>query len=232
MIINNTYFKGDIYLPHAKPGITDSITDVEAKVLDFIDQYEAECLEECFGNRLALEFFSNLDDTEPTLIKSGADAKWDELLNGKAYTNPSGDEVVWKGIRRVTTSLGSANSLVYDKSFLAQYVYFFYESNAHITRTNAGNAKIKSANAEMATHSQKSVKAWREFTKQVQGETDKNPYFIKGGIFGGVGADYYTGGYGSEISLYQFINDSNELVEDTYENFEPKEWGRINQLSM
>ena len=61
MIINTTYFKGDIYLPHAKPGISDSITDVESKVVDFINEYEQDCLEKCLGIRLATEVFNKLD---------------------------------------------------------------------------------------------------------------------------------------------------------------------------
>ncbi len=102
-IINGTYFKKDIYLPHFAPSITDAVTDVEIKGKEFIDEYEQDCLVKSLGSRLSLEFFGNLDDTEDSLIKSGADVKWGFLLNGTSYTRPNGDNVVWKGIRQVTT---------------------------------------------------------------------------------------------------------------------------------
>ncbi len=230
-IINGTYFKNDIYLPHFTPSVTNAVKDVESKGKDFIDQYEQDCLVKSFGSRLSLEFFGNLDDTEPSLIKSGADAKWGDLLNGKSYTRPNGDNVVWKGIRQKTMSLGTDTQVDnYDKSFLADYVYFFYESNSHITRSNAGNQKAKAANAERVEPTHKVVKAWRKFLREVQGETQTSPYSLKTGLFTGIVADYWIGGDGAEISLYQFISDQNELVEDTYANFEPKVWGRVTKI--
>ena len=235
MIVKSaTYFKKDIYLPHAKVGATDAVTDVEIRLDDFIDEYEQDCLEKCFGSRLYLEFTNNLDDTEPTFITSGADAKWGYLLNGQSYTNSNGEAVVWKGIRQKTVSLGSSDEGVYDASFLAQYIYFFHESNASITRSNAGNVRSKSANAERVSPTPKAVKAWRKFVKLVQGEMLENPYFYKNSSIGlgGCAVDYYATTENSNISLYQFIADQNDLVEDTYENFEPKAWGNMNNLGI
>jgi hypothetical protein len=232
MIINATYFKGNIYLPNAKNSISSTIPDVENKVLDFIKEYESDCLFKCFGSVLFNEFKTKLDDAVTTLIKAGADAKWGLLMNGETYTNPNGDEVVWGGIRRKTNSLGSSVDGEYDKSFLAQYVYFYHEKNAHIIRSGAGNKKINSANSVNANDNQKVVSAWREFIRHVQGETDVSPYFVKEGFMGGVGVDYYAGGNGAEVNLYQFINDKNELIADTYADFKPKKWTNLNNMSM
>ena len=233
MIINTTYFKKGIYLPHAKPGPTSSVTDVESKVLDFIDESEQECLEKCLGIRLATEFFNTLDANKPTYIKDGEDAKWDELLNGKAtYTNPNGDTATWKGIRRKSKSLGQTKDCPYDMSFLADYTYFFYESNAFITRASAGNTRVKSANSELEMPNNKVIKAWRRFVKIVQGEDYYPEVFYKSGFLGGPGVDYYNGQENLDVSLYQFIKDQNELVEDTYANFQPKKWGMINQFTI
>ncbi len=234
MIVNNVYFKNDIYLPHAKVSATDAVKDVESKLDDYIDHYEQDCLFKCFGSILYTEFIATLDDTETTFIKSGEDAKWGYLLNGLSYTNPNGDDVIWKGIRQKTISLGSSTvPSVYDKSFLADYIYYHYESNDYITRANAGSVKSKSANAITVAPTQKVVKAWRKFVRLVQGDSEANPYFYKESAvnLGGLGVDYYQGN-GTEVSLYQFINDQNELVEDTYANFEPKHWGNINQFGM
>lgn len=233
MIVRNTYFKNDIYLPHAKVSATDAVKGVESKLDDYIDQYEQDCLFKCFGSRLYTEFIATLDSTEPTFIKTGSDAKWGFLLNGKSYTNSNGDNVIWKGIRQKTISLGvTEDADSYDKSFLADYIYFHYESNAHVTRSNAGNVKSKSANAVTVAPTQKVVKAWRKFVELVQGSTT-SPYFYKESTIslGGLGVDYYQGN-GTEVSLYQFIADQNDLVEDTYADFEPKLWGNINQLGM
>lgn len=229
-----TYFKNDIYLPHAKVSVTDSVKGVESKIDDYIDEYEQDCLFKCFGSRLYTEFIATLDSSVPTFIKAGSDAKWGYLLNGLSYTNPNGDAVIWKGIRQKTISLGvTEDADSYDKSFLADYIYFHYESNSYITRANAGSVKSKSANAVTVAPTQKVVKAWRKFVRLVQGSLNNNPYFYKESVvgLGGLGVDYYQGN-GTEVSLYQFIADQNDLVEDTYADFEPKLWGDINQFGM
>ena len=233
MIINTTYFKGDIYLPHAKPGISDSITDVESKVVDFINEYDQDCLEKCLGIRLATEFFNKLDSSTPTFIKVGEDVKWNRLLNGHTYTKANGDVVVWKGIRRGTVSLGEpVINCKHDKSFLADYVYFYYESNSFITRGDAGSGKNKSANSETVMPNFKVTKAWRSFFNTVQGDNTKNTIVFRDGILGGYGVDYFYGQDQFDATLYQFIRDTNELVADTYINFNPKDWGQINQFTI
>jgi hypothetical protein len=232
-ITNSSYFKGEIYIPNAKTGLSTSITDVEAKVQDFIDEYEQECLEYCFGLILAKEFFSNLDSAQPTFIKTGSDAKWNDLLNGKTYTK-DGESFVWKGIRRKKTTLGATEeSTVYDKSFLADYVYFFYESNSFITRANAGSGKNKSANMESVMPNNKVIKSWRRFVKIVQGINDQTPhYYLKLGIFEGDVVDYRREIDKSDVSLYQFVKDMNILSEDTYAKFKPRAWKMINQFTI
>lgn len=227
-IINNTYFTGEIYLPHAKPGISNPVKDVESKLKNFIEEYVSECLMESLGSLLYYEFEDQLDSTKANGLKAGADAKWNDLLNGKEYINANGDDVVWKGIRWKTSSSGA-----YNRSFLAYYVYFYYESNDAITRAGAGNMKVRAANAVMDLSHSKSVKAWRKFIKLVQGTSSENPYFVKDGPFGGIGVDYYMQNNNlRDINLYQFINDMNELAEDTYADFTPKCWGNINQLGL
>ena len=233
-IINTTYFKGEIYLPHAKPGISNTLTDVEVKVNNFIDEYEQDCLVKSLGIRLADEFFKELDTSEPTYIKSGSDVKWDELLNGKEYTRSNGDNAFWKGIRRPQKTLGVAQpaTLVYDVSFLAYYVYFYYESNAFITRGNAGSGNVKGANMEMVVPDQKVVKSWNHFVKMVQGDGASYNSFVKSGLFGGVGVDYYNENENLDVSMYQFINDMNDATEDTYQFFEPQTWAQLNEFGI
>ena len=225
IIINTEYFQGEIYLPHAKPGISSGVKDVENKVQSFMEDYVLDYINKSFGPKLANEFINELDDAEANGLKSGADQKWDNLLNGMTYTNPAGDEVIWRGIRRKSNSTGD-----YNRSFLANYVYFHYESSDFTTRGGTGNVKVQAANAENDNTSYKSVKAWRRFAEWVEGTNPSSPYGIKGGFLGGPYVDYFAGS--EEVFLYRFVNDQNELIEDTYADFTPISWGNINQFSI
>lgn len=223
MIINNIYFKGSIYIPHAKPSVTDNVTTAENRVFDFINIHSRECLIDCLGLTLFLLFEAELDSTQPNLLKVGSDAKWDELLNGKTYTQPGTDlNVRWKGIR-----YKSAGSGAYDMSFLADYVYFFYESNDFIKNAGGGHNIQMSKNAELVSPTHKVVNAWRRFYKEVHGN-HSNARFLNGTF--GLGVDYYN--QSSEICFYQFIKDMNTLTEDTYPDFCPKVWTNMNHFGI
>lgn len=253
-------FKNDIYLPHAKASITDSVTDVESKLDDFINIYEREALEKCLG-KLSLELFRNLDSSEPNLIKTGSDEKWDWLVNGHTYFRNNNDEVVWRGLRTRIQELGSVVAdpdesggesaesvssggsidvvpIEYDYSFLAEYIYFFYEQNDFISRTDAGNVKVKAANATMRDPSFKVVGAYRRFVKAVQGDNHYRNSGFKSGFLGGSYVDYRGFEDDTNICLYQFINDMNELnpIDENdkkfYHNFNPYYWGELNQLTI
>lgn len=222
MIITNTYFKGELYIPHATPSVTDDVTSVNADMLEFIERYERDCLIKSLGLILYNEFVSNIDILELTLIDSGAQPEWDELMNGKTYVNPRDKTVTWKGIRYKNISSGE-----YNRSFLANYVYFFFEKNQEITTTNVGDAKLQPKNATLVSATEKVVKAWREFITLVQGDTGNESVVLKPY---GIGIDYYTGG--SEINLYQYIKDQNTLIENTYAEFNPKTWKNMNILGI
>ena len=220
MIINNSYFTGNIYIPHAKPGITDSVKGVSLDIVQFIEDYERECLMKCLGYALSREFMAELDDTKANGLKNDADTKWDELLNGVEYVDPDGNTVKWEGIRRKVPT----TSTKYNKSFLADYVYFMYEQDNEAVRGQVGHGKGKAKNMEMDTGAVRAVKAWRRFVKLVQGENASPTPIEK---FGGyVGLDWYQGG--TEISLYKFINDKNTAIADTYADFNPKTWNMMN----
>ena len=223
MIIDNTYFIDEIYIPNAKPSVTSNITSVSASILNFISEYERECLIESLGYQLYKEFSDNLDSTKSNGLKVGADAKWDDLLNGKAYTNSDGKAVEWLGVRRKAKS----SDTTYSKSFIAQYVYFFYEQNANTTNTGVGHIVEDVKNATVLTSPPKVFKAWNKFVDIVQGKK-VSPTYMQGRY--GTGVDYFNYEWG--ISLYKFIQDQNELVKDTYANFTPKLWTRINEFGL
>jgi hypothetical protein len=219
MIIKNSYFKGEIYLPHAKPGATDAVIGVEANVNDFINEYVRDCLIKCLGVKLALEFIAELNPLEANGLKDTADAKWNLLLNGNpSYTDPndSQETLVWKGIRYKSFSGGE-----YDKSFLAYYVYYFEEKNANVTRGDTGNQQTKTKNAERSFTGEKPVNAWNKFLTWVQGSGVTPKIYHSFDTV--VGVDYLN--TSEEVCLYKYINDTNSNTPDTFLNFQPKAWG-------
>src|SRR6187402_1476484 len=114
MIIDNGYFIDEIFIPHAKPSITDDVTAIGADISSFIDVYSKEALQKCLGYVLFKEFSAQLSSATANGLIAGADVKWDRLLNGTEYVDPSGKTVYWKGIRFKSAG-------VYNKSFLADY---------------------------------------------------------------------------------------------------------------
>jgi hypothetical protein len=224
MIIDNTYFKGEIYIPHAKPGISDDVVGIDSEVISFINEYAKDCLFKCLGPQLYADLELNLDSNEASWIDALADQKWDDLVNGKSYTDPSSNlDVVWKGIRYINIFGGTE----YDRSFLANYVYFYHEKKEYVTRSGVGHETEKAHNAEAVTPTNKVVNAWNKFVELVQGVEDKK-IFVK--EYFGTGIDFYQNNEG--VSLYKFINDSNKISDGTYANFKPKSWKKMNQFNL
>jgi len=222
MITDNTYYINELYIPHAKPSISSDVTTVSAELNDFIEEYERECLIKSLGE-LYIEFESQLDYSETNGLKSGADSKWDDLLNGKSYTDPSGKSVQWRGIRFKKVSSDTKPT----RSFLANYVYYNFEENYNSFRSGTGNVK-KPKNVEVVSPAPKVIKAWRKMVEMIQGREPQGNVLVRRM---GVGVDWYN--ENREVSLYKFINDMNDETADTYENFTPGYWdGMKNQLGI
>lgn len=226
MIINNTYFTGRIYLPEANPSITSEVSDVQNEINDFILEYVPECLFRCLGPQLSKQFIDQLDSSQANGLIPGADSKWDSLLNGLEYTDPNGDSVVWRGIRF------KVGGDIYNRSLLAYYVYYHFQESNAITTSGTGDVQNEPHNAVLVGNVKKMVGAYRQFLKMVQGSWNEEPYFIKEeGVFTGVGVDYYAQKMNTPIDLYTFINDQNELAEDTYPDFKPERFDPLTQLN-
>ena len=214
MITNNTYYINELYIPHAKPSVSSDVTTVSAELDSFIDDYERECLIKSLGFQLTTLFYDELDLLQPNFLKVTADSKWDDLLNGKTYTNKNGDLVSWRGIR-----YKNVPSAEYNRSFLANYVFYNYESNADVFRTGVGYVKGKAKNAEERSPAPRAINAFRKMVDMIQGREFKKE-IIESRF--GYGVDYYY--ENGEVTLYQFIRDINDTVADTYPNFKPGKW--------
>lgn len=227
MIIDNTYFKNDIYVPKAKPSIVNDLSALSTDLVSFINEKEAECLIRCLGLPLYLLLLEEIDVSAATKLKPTADPKWNDLLNGvQSYTDPSGNEVNWRGIRYRSSMMQTGQ---YDKSFIAYYVYWFYEEDEDTTEYIGGHQKNDAKNAETVSSRPKVVKAWNNFVDLVQGKSDSKTIYFKNI---GLGVDYYGNNSNEQTSLYKFITDYNELYGDIYPNFKPEKFLRKNNFDI
>lgn len=222
MIIDNGYFKGEIYIPHAIGSITDTIEGIGQDLSMFIEEYVRECLIKSLGSTLAYEFINELDFTTENGLKGTADAKWNLLMNGDSYTE-DGVSKVWRGIR-----FKSNPDKDYDKSFLAYYVYYFYEQDYYLTRSDIGTQKEVGKNAEVVAPTMKVTNAWNKFVKMVQGES-LQPTIYQTPL--GFGVDY-LGSVNQEVTLYEYINYKNDEVADTFAEFTPKSWAFMTRFGI
>jgi len=224
MIIDNTYFVNEIFIPHAKPSITDDVTAVDEDITSFIKTYSTECLAKCLGFVLFKEFSSKLDSSKANGLSDGVDEKWNKLLNGTEYTS-NGELVYWKGIRSKTGD-------VYNKSFLADYVYYFYEKNDDDDRVGIGNVKLVGKNTVSVSKTPKVIAAWRRFLAAVQGGQMFPSIYTMESSSGvcGLGIDWMQ--QFQEITLYKFISDTNEANPGTYANFKPFSFTNANQFGL
>lgn len=203
MIIDSSYFKGDIYLPQVGDGASRQVNNDDA-LKNFIYEYEPRILIKGLGRRLYKEFSAELQNNGT--IKTTADQKWSDLLNGKEYTKDS-TTYYWRGI------VEKQGSLV--KSFIAYYVYYWYVRDGVAQKTTLGVVDAKAKNAKGASAIPTLTHAWREFHSWYIGSQDTfNGRF---GYHKGVFVEDYFNGVDNtkEVSLFQFLSDHT----DDYSNW-------------
>lgn len=222
MIITNQYFKNDIFNPKAKPSLAATTNSIDIDFLELIKELEWNCLTEILGVPLAEELLTHIDENEADLIKAASPDKWRELVNGKSYVDADGNARVWRGLR-----FKSAGSSDYNKSLIAYYAYFYIEREMYIDRGSATHQKNKPKNATPVTPTGKVTRAWNNFVDMVEGISQEAKYYLTSL---GVAVDYSTQvGY---VGLREFIQDMNELTEDTYANYAPKTFYRTNEFGL
>lgn len=225
MITKNTYYRGDIFIPQAKPSITEEAINPDDDFAFMASKYEEDCLIKCLGPILYRELIANMDLAEDTYIVDGADVKWGLLMNGHNYVRENEEKTnYWRGIR-FKSPLSSAD---YNSSFLAYYVYWFYQRKQYITTLSIGTGKDEGENVVMTAPTMKVTAAWNKFVELVQG---KNTYPTYYNITGMWGVDYYSGS--DDVSLYQFIRDMKDLNgDDYYADFEPTSFTTQNEFGL
>lgn len=96
----------------------------------------------------------------------------------------------------------------FNRSLIANYVYYFYLMGKQKTLSGVGMVRNSAKNAVSTNSTQELVIVWNEFVDMVQ-----------------------EGGNG-ERSLYQFIDDMNDLDDETYENWLPTEFEYKNNFGL
>lgn len=221
MITDNTYYVDELYIAHAKPSITSDVTTVGSDLSNFIYEYEREALIKCLSLTLFNEFEKVLDKSKANGLIDTADQKWDDLLNGVEYVDARGKTVSWRGIRYKLRTADTKPT----KSFLANYVFYYFERDFANFKTGNGVMIAKGKSFKEANPTAKITRAWRKMVKMIQGEEAK-PKIIRG-----VGIDWFIDN--GEITLYKYIRDINEITPDTYANFVPYTWdGTLNQFGI
>ena len=193
-----------------------------------IEQYEREALVCLLGYPLYKLFFDELDSNEDNGLAPGADAKWNELLNGLEYTF-DGKTVNWRGLRFNDETGILFNDAKRKQSLIAYYIYYFYIKKDIVTYTASGTHRINAANSESVNIIDKSVRAWQQFYNLSIGNYGEVRTSVN--RFGMHSIDYY-GSSNKDRSLYQFLSDQNQLVEDKYPDWEPTFFANQNRLGV
>ena len=214
MIINGTYFVGDIYLSQVGDSASSIVNNNEV-LQNFIDEYEPDILIKALGRKLYNEFSNQLEDDGT--LKPGVDQKWNDLLEGKEYV--VGDiTYYWKGL---VTTVGSLK-----KSLMAYYVFYWYVKKGLTQSTTLGTVKASSQNSEPANATPEMTQAWRKLYEWYGG-ADHGHSALRYSYKGVQVEDYFGADNSKEVSLYTFLLDNESNYDHWY--FTPienkNEWG-------
>ena len=220
MKIDRTYFKGNLFVPMMKASVTD-ISDTN-ELDSFIEEYSNQCYLKCFGYTLLSEINDNVQDGN---VNENADQKWKDLINGEIVTLADGIKRNWKGLTYKINESDENNSY----GFAANYIYYFFERSQFVTKSTTGDQKPDAINATSVNPGYKVSIAWNKFVDEVVGFNNAvNMNIIKSDF--GHGIDWYSNQ--RDFSLYEYIQYKNNLVLDTYANFQPSYFSKINELGI
>ena len=209
MITTRSYFKGEIAISNAENLAPNSNLVGNGLSLDqFIARYERDVLTRLFGYDLYKLFSEQFDISASTgnwTLKTGADAKWNELLNGKEYTL-SGVKVKWQGL---IFKDGTINNGI-DQSLIAYYTFGKFIEATEFSHSGVGMQSELSKNSERANARSKVADSFNSFYQLAVGSYYNNYQYFD--------SYYNNSGY---RSLYDFISDMNALDAATYPNWCP-----------
>ena len=202
-ITDATYYeKGINFIPNSKDISPSDSPSQNTGLLYFIDLYERELM----LNALGITLYTDLQTALKDLEKS--EGKWQDLVKGKTYELNS-KTYRWEGLRGY-----NKNSLV------ASYIFCKWLRNDESVYTTTGIAQNVARNATNFSFTPKYIASWNQFFKRYQAQAQNAPKIIYN-HFGAVGLDYYQHN-NSEVSLYQYLTDQNEIKATSFPDFEFK----------
>lgn len=210
MITTGEYFVGEILVSNALDKAPNSnLLGNGLSLKQFIARYEPDVLTRLFSYSLYKLFSDQFDKPQSGqwTLKSGVDAKWDELLNGKEY-QIGGVDVKWQGL---VFKDGTVNEGI-EQSLIAYYVYGKFIEATEFTHSGVGMQTELSKNSDRANARSKVAMAFNSFYDLAIGE---GTYYNDVYYFD---CHYNNSGY---RSLYDFLRDMNALDNTTYPNWNP-----------
>lgn len=198
MLINKTYFNGDISIPNMQEVDYDN-----GNIDDFIDNESRLLLESIFGFDLFSELVTYLD-ADGNLEPSAPD-KWQNLVYGVHYE-------VGNTKRKFSGLLLNPESTI-PKSLIADYVFYRWLKQNTSQSTGVGEVALEAKNAINVNPTQKLVTVWNRFYRQIGTEYfgidhHNHPHFC--GIVNGT---YFIDWYGYRnyyVSLFDYLKDHKE----------------------
>lgn len=210
MITSSSYFTGIIEIPNISTANTPNASRVgkQTKIARFIEEYELDVLSKCLGFSLHKDFQLQLEVVPPATVqtvKDSADQKWKDLYSGKEY-ELNGKPVKWQGLVFKQGTI--------DISLISYYVFtqFFKHDMTHYG--DIGLQIEKAKNAKRAYYGPKYVLSSQKFYELTVGNSNDI---------------YKTSGY---RSLYQFMQDMNDIDPTTYPNWMPYCFPKVNIMGL
>ena len=215
-IIDASYFeKGILYIPNNKDvNVSPEGSPTNQSDLDFfITQYERELLLNALGIVLYDELQIALTDID------NSEQKWQDLVNGKTYTNSQGVAKRWDGLKGFN-----------NQSVIAFYIYVEYLRNYNETFSTAGVVKNDSKNATNDNGTTKYIAARLKFIELYQSQNEVQPRTYINGL-GTTGIDWFESEKAT-VSLYEYLLDSNNEDETAFPNLRFKFYHVGNSLGI
>lgn len=150
--IDSSYFVGPINVTN-----TDKIETSERLQL-FIDKYEAEFFEDAMGYELAKAFLAGTTDFDADGSNGTIETRWLNIIEGVEYTRNGGTHK-FKGLIYMRNNSNF--------SMIANYVWWYWESDRITQTVQVGEVKAKAENAEINNSSDKMIKAWNDLCEDV-----------------------------------------------------------------
>lgn len=190
-LIDYTYFIKDLVVPNSTPSLDIPNNDKSLEM--YIDKYARLLLQNALGTILFDELDSNIENGS---LKSNADQKWKNLVNGKSYTY-NDKTYKWKGVMFTEGA--------FKGSVLAYYTYYHWHLEQISQMSDMGEVKGNAVNATNVNSTYRSVKVWNEYIEMYQGGAIQDAYkftCVNGVPF----HDYYTQNVSDYVSLLTFLS--------------------------